>query len=66
MLKKGKAMAKFEIFLPLLLRFEGGFVQDPDDPGGTTNKGITFETFTQCAKRLLGTDATLSTLRAFP
>ena len=31
-------MADFDIFLPILLRFEGGFVNDPDDPGGATNK----------------------------
>ena len=27
------------------LRFEGGFCNDPRDPGGATNKGITFATF---------------------
>ena len=27
------------------LRFEGGFCNDPRDPGGATNKGVTFATF---------------------
>lgn len=27
------------------LQFEGGFCNDPRDPGGATNKGITFATF---------------------
>jgi lysozyme family protein len=27
--------------LPFVLRWEGGYVNDPDDPGGATNKGIT-------------------------
>lgn|SRR5512132_433186 len=27
--------------LPFILRWEGGFVDDPDDPGGRTNKGVT-------------------------
>ena len=28
-----------------ILSWEGGFVNDPRDPGGTTNKGITIVTF---------------------
>lgn len=31
--------------LPFILRWEGGFVDDPDDPGGRTNKGVTHKTY---------------------
>lgn len=27
--------------LKFVLRWEGGFVDHPDDPGGRTNKGVT-------------------------
>ena len=32
---------RFEKSLPFVLRWEGGFVDHPDDPGGRTNKGVT-------------------------
>jgi len=57
-------MASFNAFFPTLLRFEGGFVDDPADPGGATNKGITMKTFSGCAQRLLGIEPTLANLRA--
>jgi lysozyme family protein len=57
-------MATFDVFLPMLLQFEGGFVDDRDDPGGATNKGITLKTFRTCATSLLGITPTLSNLRA--
>jgi lysozyme family protein len=31
--------------LKFVLRWEGGFVDDPDDPGGKTNKGITHKVY---------------------
>jgi lysozyme family protein len=34
-------MAIFEKALPYILRHEGGWADDPDDPGGATNQGIT-------------------------
>lgn len=34
-------MAKFELAIPLTLEFEGGYTNDPADPGGATNFGIT-------------------------
>lgn len=57
-------MADFRLFFPMLLKYEGGFVNDPLDPGGATNKGITLGTFNQCAQRLLGIAPTLDALKA--
>ena len=33
--------ASFAASLPFVLRWEGGFVNHPDDPGGATNRGVT-------------------------
>jgi lysozyme family protein len=57
-------MADFDIFLPLLLGFEGGYVDDPTDPGGETNKGVTMTTFNQCSHALLGIEPTSANLQA--
>jgi len=56
-------MADFNSFFPTLLKHEGGFVNDPVDPGGATNKGVTLATFKQCAQSLLGIAPTLDNLR---
>lgn len=34
-------MAKIDILAPFILSFEGGYVNDPHDKGGATNKGVT-------------------------
>jgi len=34
-------MTAFEAALPFVLRWEGGFVDHPNDPGGRTNRGVT-------------------------
>jgi len=57
-------VARFESYFPMLLRHEGGYVDDPLDPGGATNKGVTLETFRLCARRFLGVDPTLAHLKA--
>lgn len=57
-------MADFNQFLPMLLRFEGGFVNDPADPGGATNKGITLQTLRDCGPQILGIAPTLDNLLA--
>ena len=44
-------MAKIELFAPKILRFEGGFVNDPKDKGGATNMGVTLATW-----RMVGYD----------
>lgn len=33
-------MAKFELAIPMVFKHEGGYVNDPNDPGGATNYGI--------------------------
>ena len=33
--------ARFETCLPIILASEGGFIDDPADPGGATNLGVT-------------------------
>lgn len=40
-------MAVFDTALKPLLKNEGGFVNDPDDPGGATNRGVTMATLKQ-------------------
>ncbi|MBB4126397.1 type VI secretion system secreted protein VgrG [Xanthomonas translucens] len=57
-------MASFDLYLPQLLKFEGGYVDDPADPGGATNLGITLGAFQRYAQSLLGEAPTLDALRA--
>lgn len=38
-------MSDFTRALPIILEAEGGYVDDPDDPGGATNFGITQKTY---------------------
>lgn len=40
-------MADINILFPFILSFEGGYVNDPDDRGGATNKGVTIATWRQ-------------------
>ncbi|MFK2681147.1 glycoside hydrolase family 108 protein [Bacteroides fragilis] len=45
-------MADVMKIVPFILRWEGGFVNDPDDLGGATNRGITIGTYeTYCKKK---------------
>lgn len=37
-------LARFQACLPLILQHEGGYVDDPKDPGGATNLGVTLAT----------------------
>ena len=52
-------MAKAELLKPFILRWEGGFVDDPLDRGGATNKGLTIGTF----RNFYGKDATVEQLK---
>lgn len=38
-------MADYKKLKPFILKWEGGFVNDKDDLGGATNKGVTLATF---------------------
>ena len=38
-------MAQFNLFKPTLKDHEGGWVDDPDDPGGATMMGVTLKTY---------------------
>jgi lysozyme family protein len=40
-------MSDVKKLVPFILRWEGGFVDDPLDKGGATNKGVTIATFRQ-------------------
>ena len=44
-------MADPKKLIPFILKWEGGFVNDPDDLGGATNKGITIYTLGEYRKR---------------
>lgn len=52
-------MAKAELLIPKIIRWEGGFVNDPDDAGGATNKGVTLATF----RKFYGAEATVQQLK---
>ncbi len=53
-------MAQASKLMPHILRWEGGFVNDPVDAGGATMKGVTLATF----RRFYGANATIAQLRA--
>lgn len=44
-------MANVNELIPHILKWEGGFVDDPDDPGGATNMGITMRTYQLYCRR---------------
>lgn len=46
----------FEECLPHILRQEGGWTDDPYDPGGPTNKGITLAVYTAWVRTTLSTE----------
>jgi len=57
-------MSTFEDAVAHTLSLEGGSVDDPQDPGGATNWGITIGVFRQWARRVLGAPGTLDNLRS--
>lgn len=54
---------KFKRVAPIILKHEGGYVNDPADSGGMTNKGITIGTWKQYAKLDLEIEPTEDNLK---
>lgn len=59
-------MASIDILFPFILSFEGGFVNDPDDLGGATNKGVTLNTYRQYAKQCGQPEPSVEDLKKIP
>lgn len=49
--QKTTKMANIDKLIPFILKWEGGFVNDPTDRGGATNKGVTLATYEAYCKR---------------
>jgi len=56
-------MASIDKIIPFILKWEGGFVNDPDDLGGATNKGITLGTFRYCRLQKKLSEPTINELK---
>ncbi|MBE4915102.1 type VI secretion system tip protein VgrG [Enterobacter cloacae complex sp. P6RS] len=54
---------KFSKISPIIFQNEGGYVNDPNDAGGATNKGIAWKTWQKYAKEDLGVEPTLDNLK---
>lgn len=57
--KKRNNMAYYGRLIPLILKWEGGFANHPNDKGGATNKGVTISTF----RSVFGKDKTVQDLK---
>ena len=55
--------SNFERYQEQVFKHEGGYVNDPADPGGATNRGIIFRNFKKWAKSDLGVEPTLGNLQ---
>ncbi|WP_053222550.1 glycosyl hydrolase 108 family protein [Roseivirga seohaensis] len=53
----------FENRVENILKSEGGFVNNPDDKGGATNRGIAWNTWKENALKILGKEPTLDNLK---
>ncbi|BBU27058.1 hypothetical protein BTHE68_07920 [Burkholderia sp. THE68] len=54
---------KFKSISPIILRHEGGYVNNPNDRGGPTKYGITLATWQAYAQEDVGIDPTLENLK---
>lgn len=52
-------MAEARKLIPMIIRWEGGFVNDPNDAGGATMKGVTLATY----RKFYGADKTVDDLK---
>ena len=57
------AAKKFRSVVPKILKAEGGYVNNKNDPGGETNKGITMRTFKRYASDLLSIEPSSQNLK---
>lgn len=57
--KRKRKMANVELMVPFIRKWEGGWVDDPDDAGGCTMVGITIATY----QKYYGKDKTCDDLR---
>ena len=60
---KDDCQTKFDKIAPIILKHEGGYVDDPEDKGGKTNKGIAWKTWLAYAKSDLNLEATIENLK---
>lgn len=60
---KCECTKKFHKISKIILRHEGGYINDPDDPGGATNKGIAWNTWKAYAQIDINVEPTLENLK---
>lgn len=56
-------MADINKLIPFILKYEGGFSNDPTDSGGATNKGVTLKTFRRFCAQMKRPEATIKELK---
>lgn len=59
-------MANHRILKPFILKWEGGFANDPNDLGGATMKGITLDTYKAYCRRKGYPQPTIERLKNIP
>jgi type VI secretion system secreted protein VgrG len=57
-------MADYKLFVPFVLKWEGGWADDKDDRGGKTNMGITYSTYKTLSSKVLGVSPSLERFKA--
>lgn len=62
-LPHGNDCSTFENRADAVLNAEGPYTDDPDDSGGPTNRGISWDTWTTFALSMLGVEPTLDNLK---